>query len=132
MCKCSGTCGCNITSTTKGEKGDVSSSASLGYKVYTILLTQAGNSDPVATILQNTLSGVPVWTRNGVGDYTVTLAGVFTVNKTWLSSCGISGATNKLGQLYYDGVNTIGMLTFSGIASDDILSNTSVEIRVYP
>jgi len=32
MCGCKNKCNCNITSTTKGEKGDANSASNLGYK----------------------------------------------------------------------------------------------------
>lgn len=53
-----------------------------GGLVYTALLSQSGTDAPVATVLENTLGGAVVWTRNGVGDYRATLAGAFTENKT--------------------------------------------------
>ena len=51
-------------------------------KVYVALLSQSGTDAPVATVLKNTLGGVPVWSYNSTGDYTATLAGAFTANKT--------------------------------------------------
>ena len=53
-----------------------------GVKTYKALLTQTGTDAPVATVLQNTLGGTVVWTRNGVGSYQGTLVGAFTANKT--------------------------------------------------
>ena len=132
MCKCSGQCGCNITSTTKGEKGDASTVASLGYKVYTALLTQTGTTAPTETVFQNTLGGVIVWTRNGVGDYIGTLTGAFPVDKTFVFSSSLGNSPADILQFYKDSVNNVGVLTYSGAASDDILYYTSVEIRVYP
>lgn len=51
------------------------------YKVYTALLTQSGTDAPVATVLENTLGGDVVWTRDGTGQYRGTLNGAFTFNK---------------------------------------------------
>lgn len=51
-------------------------------KVYVALLTQSGTDAPVATVLKNTLGGVPVWTYGGVGIYDVTLADAFPTSKT--------------------------------------------------
>jgi len=51
------------------------------YKIYSALLTQTGISDPVATVLENTIGNV-VWTRIGVGQYLGTLVGAFTNGKT--------------------------------------------------
>ena len=68
---------------------EVISSAAIGggggsasYSVYTALLTQTGTNAPVATVLENTLGGTVVWTRDSAGFYTGTLAGAFTVSKT--------------------------------------------------
>src|SRR5688572_16305439 len=55
------------------------------YKVYVALLTQTGTSAPVATVLENTLGGTVVWARGGTGEYTGTLAGAFTADKTTAS-----------------------------------------------
>lgn len=66
MCKCSGKCDCNITSTTKGEKGDASPEATLGYKVFTALLSQSGTSAPTLIVYANTLGTSFTYTRNGV------------------------------------------------------------------
>jgi len=54
------------------------------YKVYSALLTQTGTDAPVATVLENTLGGTVVWTRNSTGVYFGTLASAFTVNKTFI------------------------------------------------
>lgn len=85
MCKCNSKCNCNITSTTKGEKGDASPVASLGYKEYVAILEQSGTGDPVATVLVNTLGGVPVWTRVNEGYYYGTLANAFPFAKTHIT-----------------------------------------------
>jgi len=62
---------------------DIIDSASYGgKKVYKALLTQTGTDAPVATVLENTLSGTPVWSYVGVGDYNLTLAGEWTSQKT--------------------------------------------------
>jgi hypothetical protein len=37
------------------------------YLVYTALLNQSGTDAPVATVLENTLGSLGVWTRNGIG-----------------------------------------------------------------
>lgn len=59
-----------------------SSGSDPGYLVYTALLTQSGTDDPTATVLANTFSPTPVWTRVSVGRYKLTSAGSFTVGKT--------------------------------------------------
>jgi len=133
MCGCKGKCGCNIISTTKGEKGDASPVASLGYKVYIALLTQAGTDAPTAVVLENTLGGTPVWSYVGTGNYLITLSGVFIENKT----VPYITPTNNSSQyrLYWNNVNSLELdtTTFAADAGqDEILFKTTVEIRVYP
>jgi hypothetical protein len=65
------------------------------YKVYTALLTQTGTGAPVATVLENTLGGTPIWSRIGEGDYNLTLSGVFTENKVFFTE---SQATAFIGE----------------------------------
>lgn len=84
---------------TYGNAGDVvlqitneSVTPSQSYSVYTALLTQTGTDAPLATVLENTLGGTVVWTRQSPGRYIGTLAGAFTVDKTF-----ISGFTNWAG-----------------------------------
>lgn len=56
--------------------------ATAGPKRYVALLSQSGSSDPVVTVLENTLGGVPVWWRPGAGDYYCGLTGAFPADKT--------------------------------------------------
>jgi hypothetical protein len=50
--------------------------------VYKALLTQSGTDAPVATVLENTLGGVPVWSLYTTGVIEITLTGAFPINKT--------------------------------------------------
>lgn len=54
-------------------------------KKYVALLTQSGTSAPVATVLENTLSGTPVWSRGSTGQYVLTLASEFPAGKVLAS-----------------------------------------------
>lgn len=81
MCSCKQSCGCSITSTTKGEKGDSSISSILGYKEYTGLISQAGTAAPTVDVQVNTLGDV-IWTRASAGFYLGTLTGAFPLLKT--------------------------------------------------
>lgn len=106
----------------------VSSLGGLSYKVYTALLTQTGTASPVATVLENTVGSVIIG-YDVVGGYyienplfednkTLVLIGSLTaLNHVWFAQC-------YQPQVY---INTYD----SGIASDSILGNTSIEIRVY-
>jgi len=104
--------------------------ASKPYKVYTALLTQTGTSAPTAIVLDNTLGGTIVWTRNVQGTYTGTLNGAFTTNKTALfhtvtNSNSISMNSNNSNSV------VISVNNFSAGAIDGGLANTTIEIRVY-
>jgi len=112
------------------------------YKVYTALLTQSGTDAPVATVLQNTLGGTVVWTRDDVGDYTATLSSAFTNNKTiCFSTVSItnpsiysalvqiqraSDNTIKVNNYYYEPADAFYLkdISYSGVP-------VQIEIRVY-
>ena len=102
------------------------------YKVYTALLTQSGTDAPIATVLENTLGGDIVWSRNSVGNYTATLLGAFIDNKTTIQIIANRGkghtATSSVNDV--DSV-FLGMANAVNSLADDILENTPIEIRVY-
>lgn len=111
------------------------SAGGASYSVYTALLTQTGTDAPTATVLENTLGGTVVWARSDVGDYTGTLAGAFTENKTWFPSPNF-GWTNalKYANISRTDANVVQLYTTqddSTTASDD-WADLSIEIRVYP
>ena len=54
------------------------------YKVYKALISQNGTNAPTAIVLENTLGGDVVWTRDGAGIYLGTLTGAFNNNKTMI------------------------------------------------
>lgn len=49
---------------------------------YVAKISQAGTSDPVASVMLNTLCGTPVWTRQETGRYLCTPTGAFPAGKT--------------------------------------------------
>ena len=104
------------------------------YLVYTALLSQSGTDAPTATVLQNTLGGTVVWTRDSAGFYLGTLAGAFTQNKTFVlvTHDGSLGATGYMGGGRNDGDSVF--VTFQGQDGNfvDILGENAIEIRVYP
>ena len=112
--------------------------ATPSYKVYTALLTQTGTTAPVATVLENTLGGDIIWSRNGTGDYTGLLTGAFTSNKTAILLGNVRYTLSSVTLIPADitvfsySVNdvSIGTMDNSSLV-DDILFNTFVEIRVY-
>ena len=111
------------------------------YKVYTALLTQSGTDAPVATVLENTLGGEVVWTRDSEGFYFGTLNGVFLDNKTITLNSGIisQGDSFSIGT----GILSEDIVYLSSKSLDSSNANTpifkdlytetpiSIEIRVY-
>lgn len=155
MCKCKAKCNCNITEITKGEKGDTGATGPQGpagtlpYKVYVASLNQTGTDTPTAIILQNTLGGEPVWSRNPLevnpgdfpGQYRLTLTGAFTGTVQIIppiDSYGGGGVVNWYGggkisddELYFSTseITNTGTRTLA----DGCLFNgySIIEIRVY-
>ena len=101
------------------------------YLKYVALLTQTGTDAPTAIVLENTLGGTVVWTRSEVGVYAGTLSGVFTENKTAIFLGAAVGNIIQYG--FWDSTNYILLLTMEGgVAADEKLYLTPIEIRVYP
>jgi hypothetical protein len=103
------------------------------YTKYVALITQSGTNDPTVIELENSIGPI-VWTRTAVGNYEGTLAGAFTLNKTYSTLSQV--ATNSIALVYAKNVNTILIQTtnlHSPIAAhhDSHLSNNTIEIRVY-
>jgi hypothetical protein len=102
------------------------------YKSYVALISQSGKVDPtIDAILENTLGNI-VWTRNNEGEYIGTLSNAFTTNKV-ICFAGVNNNTLSSIQLSASTVNEIALNTFdsTNTLSDALLSNTSIEIRVY-
>lgn len=95
------------------------------YLEYVAIMNQAGTDAPVATVLSNTLGGNIIWTRTAPGDYTGTLAGAFPAGKLFLFA-GVENITVPISRL---SDNAIRLQTPD---SDGILTDTSLQIRVYP
>jgi len=116
---------------TVGQIAAFANSYSLGYTVYTALVTQAGTAAPVATILQNTTGGTITWTRTGTGEYTATIANaLFTLNKTLVfinNGDGLHQGQGVAPNWTSPTTTTIDIDTFS----DGALINGAIEIRVY-
>lgn len=102
------------------------------YKVYTALLTQQEDNDPVATILENTLGEIPVWTRDTTGNYYLdSISNLFTTNKTFTT------VTNReLTTLQFISIQSETQIYLEQInreTSDytDSMVDIPIEIRVY-
>ena len=100
------------------------------YKIYNAVLTQSGNLAPVATVLQNTLGGTVVWTRDSEGLYLGTLAGAFTPNKTLVQA---TNSTDKINKVSNTTANYIELSMFDTALQDytDGFTKLSIEIKVY-
>jgi hypothetical protein len=106
-----------------------------GVKVYRALLTQTGTDAPTAIVLENSLGGAVVWTYDSVGTYFADLVGAFPANKTWsmigqrTGGSEIEVGRNNDDQMF---IETRRFDAGSFVAEDGILSETSVEIIIYP
>jgi hypothetical protein len=110
--------------------------AVVNYKKYIALLSQSGTSIPTAIILENTFGDSPTFSRTSVGVYKLQLTDAFTLDKTFIvvGSADISGGVGDFATLIarrFD-EDTITLYTYDNFtASDALLVNTSIEIRVY-
>lgn len=104
------------------------------HKDYVALLTQVGEEPPVATVLNSSdpnYLGDITWTRNGVGDYTGTLQGAFTENKTFLIAGSVGAGNIPFFWLNVDSI-AINVRNLSDIGVEDyMLEKTAFEVRVY-
>ena len=116
-----------------------------GIKVYTALLTQTGTDAPVATVLENTLGGEVVWTRDDIGLYTGTLAGAFpSATATALPPIGVNQSVTEQTTFVLAlferadedrlkiGTYTVDPSSGTQTEGDALLTNAYVEILVYP
>ena len=111
------------------------------YKVYTALLSQSGTDAPVATVLENTLGGTVVWTRNDQGIYQATLSGGYS-GTFFAPSHPIKGDGYADSQEWYVAfakIDDSNMLMTTGNANSGLVDLSSavgtplpIEIRVYP
>ena len=101
------------------------------YKVYTALLNQSGTNAPVATVLENTLGGAVVWTRESTGKYIGTLSEAFVAGKTFfMSSAGTSIYLTRGVRVNNNNVS-ISAFQYAATATDGGMADCSIEIRVY-
>ena len=109
-------------------------SYSLGYTVYTALITQAGTAAPVATVLQNTTGGTITWTRSSTGRYVATISGkTYTANKTAVLVT-FGGSNDNILRPVVTSTTAIDWYNIDSSdqgVSDTIAATTTVEIRIY-
>jgi hypothetical protein len=103
------------------------------YKIFVALVTQTGESAPTMNILENTLSGIPVFSYIGVGEYQLILNGEFLNNKTIVLTkllVGLGFSNSYLAERIND--NVIGLKSYNvSTLSNNILNKSYLEIRVY-
>ncbi len=98
------------------------------YKTYVAILSQSGTSSPTPIVLENTIGNI-IWTRTAAGNYSGTLNGAFTTNKTHTIISGVSDGT---AEMYPTSNNVMHISTrVSNAGIDGYLNSTCIEIRVY-
>lgn len=104
----------------------------LSYKVYSVLISQAGTSDPTVVVLENTTSETPTLARAGAGEYTITFVQTLAANKT-AAIIGQPPLISAKSTILRTDANTItaNSLDGSGSFADGLLSSTFLEIRIY-
>lgn len=106
-----------------------------GVKVYRALLTQSGTDAPVATVLENTLGGDPVWSRVLAGKFRATLTGAFPVGKTRVYvTGGTQGFNTMMASAHRYGDNAVQLTTIlpAAMTQADVWTDMLIEIYVYP
>ena len=104
-------------------------SYSLGYTVYTALITQSGTTAPVATTLQNTTGKTFTYARTSGGDYTITASSsLFTADKTIVFLNGGSAENNH--DVAWDRASDT-VINLGTHNSDGKFTAGSIEIRIY-
>mgnify|MGYP006383055477 CR=1 FL=1 len=102
------------------------------YKIYSGLITQNGSPGiaPTVKILKNTLGTITL-EYNSLGVYKILSSGLFTIDKTFTLT-GTPADTTATIFLNPSDSNELYYQTYSsGSASDGMISNTPIEIRVY-
>lgn len=111
--------------------------------LYIAYINQSGSAAPIATILKNTLLGVPVFARISAGTYTMTLAGAFPAGKVFIPNgvdrpiINFSDTHIKTNQVYRSSDDQITILVWWGVIgsmalTDGMLSDFDVTIMVFP
>lgn len=101
---------------------------------YTALVSQSGTDDPVAIVLEDSIEGL-IWTRTGVGTYTLTKTGAFTENKTIPIEDSYVDVDDNLYKFVRTDINTMTLTTYASTdwetPVDGILSNRYLHIEIY-
>lgn len=116
--------------------GTINGAVVAPFKKYVALLNQSSTNAPTAIVLENTFSEIPTFSRTSTGVYKLELIDSFTLDKTFIitGSADISAGTGDFATVIarrFD-EDTITLYTYDNFtSSDNMLVNTSIEIRVY-
>lgn len=112
--------------------GSINGAVVVNYAKYISTLLQSSTTDPLATVLENTLGDI-VWTRFATGVYRGTLTGAFPdQDRTYVvfnNTVGPSACTAA-----WKDVNTIEITTYdiaTAALADDLIGYSTIEIRTY-
>ena len=103
------------------------------YKKYIALITQSSTSAPTVIELENTIGPI-IWTRTAVGVYFGTLAGAFTLDKTYVMLSNVetnSIVTAERRDNNSIQINTTNLHSPTAAHHDTHLLKNTLEIRVY-
>ena len=100
-------------------------------KVYVALLSQSGTDAPVATVLKNTLGGVPVWSYSSVGVYNAELSNAFTGDLIGFAYSGVDDEATFTNFMVVKTGNSNLFISTEGIAVNYHI-NIRLKIEVYP
>ena len=103
------------------------------YKKYIALISQTGTAVPTVIELENTIGPI-VWTRSAVGVYFGTLAGAFTLDKTYITLSNVVANSIVLSQrkdINSIQLDTTNLHSPTAAHHDTHLSKNTLEIRVY-
>lgn len=106
---------------------------SLGYKVYSALLTQTGTSAPTSEILQNTLGLTPSFSYYNTGIYSINATSTFILSKTAVFGQNPTNGTINFDTVF-DAPNKIYIYSRSSVGGggvNGLFSKNYIEIRVY-
>jgi hypothetical protein len=111
----------------------ITSINTLGYTVYTALITQVNTAAPTAKILQNTTNASFTWARTSAGIFTVTAgSAIFTLDKTivFANNGNDSSATGDPSIIWERTSTTVVTVTASA-GINNTLTDGAFELRIY-
>ena len=122
----------NFTTYSLVTKGYVDSKKP--YKVYVALITQTASNSPVAIELENTFGFSPTFSYSSQGQYRLEMTGEFTSQKTvvFVGTPIVNFSHFMSYRTTDDYVRLTTIDVNTGGATNSLLDETSIEVRVYP